>query len=106
MDGETLIGTIIKNRVEEVRVTLGEFKGHPLVSIRIYADYAGDGEGPKPTKKGATVKPALLPELIAALCQAEAEARRRGWLAPNQDSGQDDGEFDHEADRMNPLAAG
>ena len=71
------IATIPKNKLEEVRVELDEYKGHDLVSLRVWADpYAGDER--VPTKRGLNVNVRLLPELIAALQEAEAAAREAG----------------------------
>ncbi len=70
---------------QEIRVGLGEFKGHHLLSFRIFTDpYEDHAQGRVPTKKGVTLALTKLPELIAALQQAESEARAAGLL-PNQD---------------------
>lgn len=66
---EQAIATIQKNTREEIRIGLGEFKGHPLVSIRVWVT-AED----LPTKKGLAFNPALLPDVIAALEAAQKEA--------------------------------
>lgn len=73
---EKTISTIPKNSREELRIALTEFNGHQLADLRIYVA----GDDPKPTKKGVTVNVALLPELVAALQAAEAEARAAGLL--------------------------
>jgi len=73
------IATIPKNSMDEVRVSLSEFKGHTYVDVRVYTEFEGDSEK-RPTKKGITVRPDLLPELRQALEQAEAEARAAGLL--------------------------
>ena len=76
---EQHIATIRKNAAEEVRVSLDEFKGHNLISLRVWCDpYAGDER--VPTKRGLSVSVRLLPELIEALQRAEAEARAAGLL--------------------------
>ena len=36
-DTATLIGTVEKNSLEEIRVSLDEFHGHHLVDVRTYA---------------------------------------------------------------------
>ena len=78
---DRVIAVIEKNRDEEIRVVLGDFKGHQLVSIRIFADpREDDGQDRVPTKKGVTCKVALLPEIIKALQDAEAVARKEGLL--------------------------
>ena len=80
-----LIATLRKNAAEEVRVSLDEFKGHDLISLRVWCDpYAGDAR--VPTKRGLSVSVRLLPELIAALRQAEAEAREAGLLGDDAEA--------------------
>ena len=63
---------ITKNAAEEIRVALTEFKDHQLVDLRVYATNGATGER-VPTKKGLTVKPALLASLIEALQRAALE---------------------------------
>jgi len=46
------ITTIEKNRTEELRVALKEYKGHRYVDVRTFAEpYADEGQGRVPTKK-------------------------------------------------------
>ena len=73
------IGTVPKNRTEEVRVGLSDFRGRNLVDVRVYAAIGATGRS-EPTKKGISVAVERLPELIAALTEAKAEAERRGLL--------------------------
>lgn len=72
---DTIIATIPKNRREELRVTLGEFKGHQLLQLRAWISESG-----LPTKNGFGLQAALIPALRQALQDAEAEAKRRGWV--------------------------
>ena len=76
---DKLIATIPKNAREVVRVALSEFEGHPMFSARTYYD---DGSGEYlPGRNGINLKVAMLPALIAALQEAEAEARAAGLLS-------------------------
>ncbi len=76
---DKLIATITKNKTEEVRIGIGKFKGHALVSLRVWTDqYQGDER--VPTKKGISVRVQVLPELIAALQKAETAAREAGMF--------------------------
>jgi len=75
---EKLIETIPKNVREQIRVQLQEFQGHDLVAARIF--YHNGDEDRKPGKNGLTVKVGLLPDLVAALTKAEAEAKKAGLL--------------------------
>jgi hypothetical protein len=64
------IAKIGKNTEEEILVQLTNFKGYDLVDLRVWAKTI-TGETGKPTRKGLTVKPELLPELIEALKEAD-----------------------------------
>ena len=78
---ETLIvARIEKNRLEEVVIALETFRGVDLIDIRVHADFSGADPERRPTKKGVALKVEKLPQLIAALQNAEVEARRRGLL--------------------------
>ena len=76
------IATIPKNATEEVRVSLSEYRGTHLVGIRVYANYKSPLDERTPTKKGVALKVERLPELIAALQEAERDAIEAGLLAP------------------------
>ncbi len=72
-----LIGIVEKNRVQDMRVRLVELRGETFVDLRVFAA-AGDGER-RPTKKGMTFKPDLVPELIEVLAKAAADAPVALW---------------------------
>ena len=74
---DEIIGVIKKNAAEEIRVVLSEYRGHELVSIRVFASYDGTDSEKKPTRKGITVRVGQLPALIEALNKAQA-ARKEG----------------------------
>jgi hypothetical protein len=73
----THIATIPKNSREELRVSLDEYQGHRLINMRIWFDA---GEEMRPGKKGLSLKLDALPELLAALQNAEKEALRLGLM--------------------------
>jgi hypothetical protein len=75
-----LIATIEKNKLEEIRVGLSDFNGHDLLNIRIWAEPRNGGAERIPTKAGICCNVRLLPELIEALRQAGAAARKAGLL--------------------------
>ena len=81
-----LIARIKKNSRDQVHVALTEFEKdgttHDMVSARVFYD-AGDGEM-RPGRSGLNVSVKLLPQLVAVLRQAEAEARAAGLL-PDED---------------------
>ena len=74
------IAMIRKNALEEIRVELGEFNGHDLVNVRVWAEPRNGGTERIPTKAGIACIVKLLPELIEALQQAEMAARKAGLL--------------------------
>jgi hypothetical protein len=74
---DTLIAKLPKNGREELWVSLTEFHGKPLCAARVFFRPEGGGEM-RPGKSGLNLRVAMLPDLIAALQKAEAEARRLG----------------------------
>ena len=72
--------TIIeKNDAEQIHVRLAENSGRRYVDLRVHFR-ADDGDW-RPTKKGVTLNPIKLPELITGLQRIEAEAQSLGLLA-------------------------
>jgi hypothetical protein len=59
-----------KNKFQEVRVGIREFKGNDLVDIRIWTVAQGQ-EQMVPTAKGVTINVQLLPQLLKSLHDAE-----------------------------------
>lgn len=59
-----------KNKFQEVRVGVREFKGNDLVDIRIWTMTQG-AEQMVPTSKGVAVNVHLLPQLLKALQDTE-----------------------------------
>ena len=76
---DKLIATIRKFDRTEVRIEISEFKEQSFVNIRTWVR-ARDSEEMIPTRKGVTVTPEQLPELIEALQAAERDARAGGLL--------------------------
>ena len=83
---EQTIAVIEKNGVEDVHIELSEYRGYDLVSVRIYANYDTDEAPKRPTKKGVTLKVENLPDLIAALQEAERQAVAAGLLATKEEA--------------------
>jgi hypothetical protein len=65
-----VIGDIERNPTEVVRVSVSEYKGRKYVDLRIYFKNA-EGEW-APTKKGVTVQPDKVEEMLGLLKQAQA----------------------------------
>ncbi len=61
-----LLGVVEKNTLERIEVRDCEYKGHPYIEIRTYWRARDDDEW-RPSKKGVTLKPELVEELIVAL---------------------------------------
>lgn len=79
MSGPDPIAVISKNSIDEIRVSWQEFKGHRYLDIRTYTELTGKPEKVA-TKRGITLRPDLLPELRAALEEAEALVRKAGLV--------------------------
>ncbi len=60
-----LVHSFPKNPLEEVRVSLSVYRGKQYIDLRIY--YKGDDGEFHPSKKGLTVSPDLLPDLVEAV---------------------------------------
>lgn len=67
-----------RRRNEAVHITLSEFEGRPIVSVRIYCTGADGCD--RPTQKGVSVSVRKLPELAAGLAKALDRARDLGLL--------------------------
>lgn len=81
MTGRPLIVAMLaKNARESVRVALDEFRGHNLLDIRVVVPLAAHAAIMAPTAKGVSINVALIPDLRAALADAEAQAIKLGWL--------------------------
>ena len=78
-----IIAEIEKNGRELVRVTLEEFKGHRLASVRVWA--RDPDKGTVPTRQGVALRVSLLPALLAALQDATHQARLLGLLEGHAD---------------------
>ena len=70
---DKVLATIPKGKNDEIRVGLQSFKGTEMFFARVF--YQGDDDEFRPGKNGLTLRVELLPELIAALQEAEQEAR-------------------------------
>jgi hypothetical protein len=64
------ISVFPKNKFQEVRVGVREFKGNDLVDIRIWT-MTQSADQMVPTAKGVTINVHLLPQLIKALGETE-----------------------------------
>jgi len=74
------IAEIEKNANERIKVELTKYKDHDLIGLRVYYRGSLTGQDWQPTKKGITVRVALLPEIIKALQDAENKAQKAGLI--------------------------
>ncbi len=64
------LGAIDKSGRERIEIRAAEYEGHPYIDIRTFwrSDDAGEW---RPSKKGVTLKPSLVEELISILGKVE-----------------------------------
>lgn len=79
-DEGQLLAAIPRGDREELRIAWAEYKGHPFLSIRLWAI---EGSKRKPTTKGITIKVKELADVADAIGQAldlalEHQARKGG----------------------------
>lgn len=72
-DGD-IVAEIPKNSREVYRIVRRDFKGFPLVDVRVWFDDATTGE--LRPGKGVSIKVEVLPEIISALSSLIEEGRR------------------------------
>lgn len=68
------VKTFAKNKFQEIRVGIKEFKGINLIDIRIWTKMQGV-EDMVPTSKGVSLNVALYPELKEAVLALEKELK-------------------------------
>lgn len=74
------VASFPKNKFEEIRVQIKEFKGYDLVDIRVFAS-AKDGEDKVPTGKGVSINVTHFLELKKAIVQTEEVLRQNNLLS-------------------------
>ncbi len=73
------VSVFAKNKFQEVRVGIREFKGNDLVDIRTWTMTQG-ADQMVPTAKGVTINVHLLPKLLEGLQGAEKILRENKML--------------------------
>ncbi|MCD4781385.1 MAG: transcriptional coactivator p15/PC4 family protein [Candidatus Omnitrophica bacterium] len=68
-----------KNKFQEIRVGIREFKGNDLVDIRTWTMTQGTEEM-VPTAKGVSINIHLLPDLVKALKDTENVLKEKGMM--------------------------
>ena len=74
------VRTFKKNKFQEIRVGIREFKGNDLIDIRTWTMIQGSNEM-VPTAKGVSVNVSLLPELKKSLEEVEKVLRENGMIS-------------------------
>ncbi len=74
------VASFPKNKFEEIRVQIKEFKGYDLIDIRVFAS-AKDGENKVPTGKGVSINITHFNELKEAILEVEKELRASNLLS-------------------------
>ena len=77
---DQLIATFPKNKFEEIRVQIKEFKGYDLVDIRVFAG-TKEGEEKVPTGKGISINVSHFMDLKKAVLEAEQVLRKHQLLS-------------------------
>ncbi|MBI2871021.1 MAG: transcriptional coactivator p15/PC4 family protein [Candidatus Omnitrophica bacterium] len=76
---QKVVKTIEKNKFQEVRVGISEFKGNDLIDIRIW-NTVKDSDEKSPTAKGVSLNVALYPELKEAILELEKELKKNNLI--------------------------
>lgn len=76
---DTIIAALKKNSRQTLRVSIGKFREHDLLTLRLWFTPDADATE-RPSKAGFSLRITLINDLIEALQHAEAEARRRGLI--------------------------
>jgi len=74
------VASFPKNKFEEIRVQVKEFKGYDLVDIRVFAG-TRDGEEKVPTGKGISINVSHFNELKKAILETEKVLRENQLLS-------------------------
>ncbi len=77
---DQLIASFPKNKFEEIRVQIKEFKGYDLLDIRVFAG-TREGEEKVPTGKGISINVSHFLELKKAIIDAEQVLRKNQLLS-------------------------
>lgn len=74
-----LVSSFPKNKFEEVRVQVKEFKGYDLIDLRVYTALK-EGEDKIPTGKGLSINVSHFMELKKAILELETVLRENDLL--------------------------
>jgi len=74
-DGESLVAQFEKSATEQLRFTLGRYKGREVFGVRVWVGLTDDTL--RPTRKGVTLRVESFPQFRAAIGQLEAAIAAR-----------------------------
>lgn len=77
---DQLVAVFPKNKFEEIRVQIKEFKGYDLVDIRVFAG-SKEGEEKVPTGKGISINVSHFMDLKKAIIEVEQVLRKHQLLS-------------------------
>lgn len=75
-----LVTTFQKNKFEEVRVQIKEFKGYDLIDIRVYTSTKDKPEEMIPTGKGLSLNVSHFVDLKKAVLELETALKENKFL--------------------------
>lgn len=78
-----IVAEFAKNALETVRISISEFRGKTYGDIRVY--YRDDDGELKPSRKGLTLAPDLIPDLRAAVVDLEKAFVEDGLCEPEEE---------------------
>jgi len=79
------VATFDKNKFEEVRIGVKEYKGFDLIDLRVWVESKEVG-GKVPTAKGLSLNVELFPQFKKAVLQLESILKQNKLLPEGQDS--------------------
>lgn len=74
------VATFAKNKFEEIKIGVKEYKGFDLIDLRVWVD-SKDAGGKVPTAKGLSLNVELFPQFKKAILDLETVLRKNNLLA-------------------------
>jgi len=74
------VATFDKNKFEEIKIGVKEYKGFDLIDLRVWVD-SKDAGGKVPTAKGLSLNVELFPQFKKAILDLETVLRKNNLLA-------------------------
>ena len=78
-----LIGQLVKNATQDIRVHVGVFNDKAGIDVRVH--YEADDGSWKPTKKGVWLAPDMIMGLLELLEEARAYCLEKGLYKPEEE---------------------